>query len=86
MNKYNYDYARLLCDKYGIIFDERLIATAEPVFVDAKLTQDQVNDMLQLHIIIVCWMFDRKGYSWLQRIGIALYFLGLGKRIKGNAR
>ena len=83
---YNYDYARLTCDKRGITFDERLAATADEVFTLQGFTQDQVDVMVIMHIDIVCWMFDRKSYSWLQRIGIALYFLGLGKRIKGNAR
>lgn len=83
---YDYKDARILSERYGLKFDERLIAVADPMFAESELTQEQVDDMIYLWIKLICWLFDRKSYRWWQRIGLALYFLGFGKRIKGDGK
>lgn len=79
---YDYTHAEILCNQTGLKFDTRIINLADPVFIHSKLSQPQVNDMLRLHVTITAWLWDRRSYSRWQRLVLALYFLGLGKRIK----
>lgn len=79
----NYDYsqAQHSCVKHGLHFDERMIGVASPVFAEANMSQEQVDDMLYLHVEMVAWMMNRRNYSWYQRIMLSLYWLGFGKCI-----
>lgn len=79
-----YDFRKAidLCNKHGLVFNKDYADRAEAYFHAAGLSQDQADLMIELWCRFVCHTWDRTVYPWYVRIFLALYFLGIGRRLK----
>lgn len=76
----NYDYAdaKAYCATIGLDWlgdDYGGLIDADQKAKSMGLTQNQVNDLMRLHMWQVRILFTPKNYKFMQRLKIALYFV-----------
>jgi len=75
----NYDHtaAKAYVKYIGMIWDEQFADRIDKIAGENGITQDQFDLMVREYSWRVKYMFIPTEYSWVQRIGIALHFLGV---------
>lgn len=77
---YDYTKARAYCTQHGLVFHDSWVPSADTHFAAARLSQSQVDAVLELHAWHVAHLFKPSQYTWRQRIAIAWFFLTKGSR------
>lgn len=81
---YHYCYAKAVdeCSDKGLIFDWRFIPAADDVFHKADLTQEQVEDVMHLHIFVIEHLFNPNNYGIGGKLLLILHFTGIPNALK----
>lgn len=82
----NYDYAssKAYCEQIGLVwFGDNYagLIDADNKAKELGLTQDQVNELMRLHLWQTKTILTPKNYKFLQRLAISFYFL-TGRKLK----
>lgn len=73
---YNYTSSKAYCEQIGLIWlGDDFVRNADEDAFNHGFTQEQVDIAMRHHLWQVKWLFTPKNYGFIQRIGIALYFL-----------
>lgn len=78
MLNYDYSKSKFYCEQIGLVwFGEEYpgLISADTEAKSLNFTQDQVDGAMRQHLWNVKQLLTPKNYKFLQRLGIAFYFL-----------
>ena len=79
--KLNFSYAPIdrFCKEKNLTVNEELLELADGHFKKHGLNHPQAIEMLMLYCTIQLYIYNRKNYTFWQRVKMAFWWLGFGK-------